>query len=251
MPGLWEDLLQLIFPINCRVCGDVAPEYVCSRCIRDFSPIEPPLCRACGIPLPSSDGEEKIFCPDCEFERPPFEICRSVYHYGGKLQEALKILKFQYRKEMAESLFAPAAAYFHYNRHIYPVDCIVPAPSNSEFLEKRKFNPSLIFSGMIRHDIGLPIFDCLKPIRPVRPQYELGWKERFENLQGAFVIDDKIDMRGRKVLLTDDIITSGATVFECARTLRQAGVSEVYVLTLSRSFSKPAPAPVSESEFDL
>jgi len=232
MAGLFDNLLNLVFPTHCRTCGKESEEIICAHCRSSLRPIEPPICRICGIPLVAGMGE---VCKGCEFEQPPFLLCRSAFYYENALREAIKSFKFDDRIELAPYLFNAAGDYFRRNEFLFSADCLVPVPSNPVFFRNRKYDPSLILSKWISKSLDLPINECLERTREVLPQYELDYESRWENVREAFTVRQDSEINGKSILLVDDIITSGATVFDCSRALVGAGASKIFVFTLTRS----------------
>jgi ComF family protein len=113
-------------------------------------------------------------------------------------------------------------------------DVVIPVPLHKQRLKERGFNQSLLLAREVARVFGLEVdYRSLKRIRPTRPQVDLKPDERKKNVKGAFDVKSPERVRGRRVLLVDDVFTTGATVSECARVLKKAG-AEVYVLTLAR-----------------
>ena len=114
-------------------------------------------------------------------------------------------------------------------------DLIVPVPLHPARLRERGFNQAHILATMLGHKIGVPIFPVLRRIRYTTTQTAFDRIDRIENLRGAFRLRKSIDMRGLQVLLVDDILTTGSTLSECARVLREAGALSVYAVTAARA----------------
>jgi len=117
-------------------------------------------------------------------------------------------------------------------------DIIVPVPLHSKRLKERGFNQSFLLAHQINKKLSLPVIaDDLQRIKWTRPQVELDWRERASNVKGAFTLIDNEEIKGKEVLLIDDVYTTGSTVNECARVLKKAGAKKVYVATVARMLS--------------
>jgi len=149
--------------------------------------------------------------------------------YDGVLAEAIHHLKFHGRKRLSVPLGTMMLAL-----DIPRADGIVPVPLTRASLIKRGFNQSLLIARVIARELGIPLrMDSLHKKRETLPQVGLSATERRTNLRGAFGVHD--DIRGQQLLLVDDVMTTGATVRECAKTLVRSGAREVIVLTLARA----------------
>jgi len=131
----------------------------------------------------------------------------------------------------------PLAAWMAVNiRPVSYIDCIIPVPLHVARLRQRGFNQALILAHELSRAFSLPLsFDNLKRVRPTRPQVELTGTERIKNVAGAFALRRPDELKDRGVLLIDDVFTTGATMNECARVLKDAGASRVTALTLARA----------------
>lgn len=232
MVGLFENFMNLVFPVYCRLCKSKSEEPVCLKCRNSFNYIEPPMCAICGMPI---DNSHATVCRSCEYKKPPYKICRSVYHYDGNLRKSIKLMKYSGKYEIASIIFKLGCSHFMENEFLFPADCIVPVPSNRQRLKERSINHSLVFARMLSEWSNIPLCNCLERTRDTEPQYTLDYKLRRENVKGAFrTIQDK-DIKSRNVLLADDIITTGATAEECCKALLEGGAASVSVFTLARS----------------
>jgi len=230
--GLLDNLLDLIFPLHCRLCGNESGETICRKCLNEFNSISPPVCRICGHPLNDLSGD---ICEDCDFEKPPYILCRSPFYYRGKLKKALTLLKFRNKIELYPDIFKTACEYFRENEYLFPAEYIVPVPSHRQSYRSVKNSPSQLFAGAISKTAKIPVLECLSHTRTIEPQHKLNSKQRWENVKEAFRVEEANEIRGRTILLVDDIITTGATALECSRTLLSAGAGKIYVLTFSRA----------------
>lgn len=149
--------------------------------------------------------------------------------YSGALAEAIHAFKFSGLKRLARPL-----GNLMTELRIPRMDGIVPVPVSTRTLRERGFNQTLLLSRILSRHLAIPLhMNLLLKKRETLPQIGLGAKERGRNLRGAFEVSRKLDRQG--IILLDDVMTTGATVRECAKTLKKAGAGEVVVITLARS----------------
>ena len=223
-------LLEVFFPGRCLLCGqwlllrDHHPAPVCDDCRGALSPIRCECCATCGMPLVSERGN----CTRCRAAGFSFESNVALFPYSGPARDLIGMLKFQGRRRLA-SLFADLAVLsMDGDREHLPVVPVPPRPGRKEPDAVERVARSL----SDRH--GRRVSRLLVRTGGA-PQKSLDLAERRENLRGKIQIAPS--WRGSalppRVLLVDDVFTTGATLDECARTLREAGCSTVYALTLA------------------
>ena len=185
-----------------------------------------PICLVCGTPLLHGD-----LCRACR--RAPLEIdgIRSVGLHQGPLRHAIHGLKYRRQRDLVGPLAGLLAAYL--NDHPLPADVLVPVPLHRERQRERGYNQSALLARGIAGPELPVVEDALVRLRPTAVQMTLGRDERRQNVAGAFGCRDGA-LRGRRVLLIDDVCTTGATLEACAAAARQAGAASVWALTLSR-----------------
>lgn len=223
-------LRDLAFPPACLACAAPldAAQVFCPACAAQMEPLGP-ACPRCGRP---ARGKA---CA-CQMDPPPYDRAVALAVYGGPLRRALHQFKYGHRLALGHGLGrvmvqgAPRDL-------LAQTDLLLPVPLHPWRMFKRGFNQSLLLARALSQDRGLPLLrDGLRRTRHTRPQVGLKRHERAGNVAGAFAVRDARAelLRGRRVLLVDDVFTSGATVGECARVLKQAGAASVMVLTLAR-----------------
>ena len=239
MTDFLDTILHWVYPVDCVACGKPAidrrlPSF-CRPCWESIRPIEAPVCPRCGRPFASrlaltlSPGH---LCGPCR-ERPPvFDQALSPYRYEGVLEQAIRLYKFRGRTTLAAPL---ADLMLVWMARIPPSDLVIPVPLHPSRLREREFNQALLLADRVARHLGLPCsFEHLIRVRATRPQTELNQAERSRNVRRAFAVRQPACLEGRRVLLIDDVLTTGATLNECAKVLRSAGVETVSVLTLAR-----------------
>lgn len=224
-------LKDAVYPENvtCDLCGaelTSATRYnLCGGCSAAMPFTEGRVCASCGVPV----SDEADFCLRCQRSDYVFRMNRSALEYDGAARELIYSLKFGGRKYIAKLLGAMMSDAFL--RFGMEADIIVPVPMTAAEIGKRGFNQSELLAEETGKRLSLPVLPALIKAKETSPQKELGGRERAENLKGVFTAAYSEWIRGRKILLVDDVFTTGATANECSRTLLAAGVKSVNVLT--------------------
>lgn len=229
--------LDLVYPALCPVCdarlGPGRRDPLCGACWAAIPRIEPPVCAACGDPRPpAAPGGGEARCPACAACPPPFAYARAAAVYAGPVREAIHALKFAGRQTLARPL---ADLVLEQCAAALPpdVDALVPVPLSPARERERGFNQSALIAERLAVALAVPVRPgWLRRTRPTRPQSDLGADERRDNVRGAFA--GARAAAGRHVVVVDDVLTTGATAAECARTLVGAGARRVGVLAVAR-----------------
>ncbi len=220
-------LLDLLFPSRCVGCRETG-SLLCAKCREEFELVEPPLCPHCGRPMVSGR-----LCPLCQ--RDPLQIdgVRSVAYLDGTLREAIHHFKYSNLQHLAIPLGRLMGQYWE--KSPLPAEIIVPVPLHTDRLRERGYNQAALLARELGKSIGLPISEnSLVRVRATRPQVELGAQERKENVNDAFRCSS-MELKGKRILLIDDVCTTGATLEACSMALRQAGARSVWAFTLARA----------------
>lgn len=228
---LRDALLQLLFPRRCPVCDDIvwpSGEKICLECLGRLQLLTPPWCMKCGKKL----AEEGEYCADCRRKEHAFVRGRALYEYGSA---APSIYRFKYggRQEYADFFGEQAAEYLgNFVRNVGP-DALIPIPLHRKRKAVRGYNQAELFARVIGRQLGVPVqTGYLVRVKNTEPLKYENSKERQNNLKKAFNIR-KNDVKLEKVIIIDDIYTTGSTMDEAARTLKAAGVREVYFIALA------------------
>ena len=218
-------LLDLIFPRTCAGCGREGG-YLCDECEAAIPRLEPPLCRLCSTPSRSS------LCAWCKTANQPFDGITAPYRWTGVVQELVYALKYRNVRASAPRLSEPMSA--HLADSSITADVIAPVPLHPSRERERGYNQSELLARGISKSTGIPVANgVLARTRNTPPQVSMSTpEERRRNVIGAFECVG--DVAGKRVLLVDDVVTTGATVAECAAQLRQAGAASVWVLSFGR-----------------
>jgi ComF family protein len=226
---------DLVVPPCCVVCRARigAHHLLCAACWREVSFIRAPLCDVLGIPLPFDTGEVTVSA-GAAAHPPAYDRARAVAHYSGAMRTLVHQLKYADRHD-ARTLFGRWLA--EAGRELLPgVDVIVPVPLSRLRLLLRHFNQAAVLAGELSRQAGIPMEAlALRRTRSTRSQVGMTRDQRRRNVAGAFAVPAhrRAAIEGRNVLLVDDVVTTGATVEACARTLKRAGAARVDVLALA------------------
>jgi ComF family protein len=218
--------IDLLLPQFCLGCGREGSA-LCSICLSHFPAISSPICRRCGLPLTRES------CPNCQRREPSFDGLRSPFRFERLVREAIHLFKYQNLRCLAKPLAAELAGYL--KRNPLPADLIVPVPLHRKKLRERGYNQSELVALELGRMVGLQV-DCksLERSLETKPQARLEKAaQRRRNVAGAFQCLDKTPA-GRKILIIDDVATSGETIHSCALPLKQAGASSIWGLTIAR-----------------
>ncbi|MBI5884982.1 MAG: ComF family protein [Deltaproteobacteria bacterium] len=229
-----SSFLDLFFPPVCPLCEKaVVARSFCAACERAFeaSRIKGPVCTVCGTPFASASAQAHA-CGQCIKEPPPFVQAVSAYLYEGAVLSAVSAFKFNARVSLAAGLGALSAEAARFDA---APQLVLPVPLHVARLRRRGFNQSLLLAQEVASTLSLPIdYTLLSRVRETASQTGLKAADRRINVKGAFAVARPDNVKGRRVLLVDDVMTTGSTVRECAAVLKSAGAS-VSVLTLARA----------------
>jgi ComF family protein len=232
--------LDAVLPPQCLACGVVTQTAgaLCAVCWAKIVWLAPPLCACCGTPFefdPAPHEAERILCAPCLAERPAFERARAVFRYDEASRNLVLAFKHADRTHGAPAFgrwLARAGTEL-----LTEVDIVAPVPLHWTRLAWRRYNQSALLAHEVARASGRPcIADLLRRVRRTPTQGERGRAARRRNVKRAFAVSQRhqAHLAGRRVVLIDDVFTTGATVEECARVLLEHGAASVDVLTLAR-----------------
>ncbi len=213
---------------------------LCDGCSGSLPRLRAPFCESCGEAFPGLiDGPFK--CPNCSGMRFAFEFARPAMICEPATLDLVHRLKYQRQIHLADELSELAAEAFQdprFGRALAEKWPLVPVPLHRSRLRIRHFNQAAEIARGLSWRFGLPVIDALRRLRRTNTQTLLGRKQRMANLRGAFGATRQADIWLRKgpngALLVDDVLTTGSTVNECAKTLLNAGFRRVQVVTVMR-----------------
>lgn len=233
-----EAALSFLYPEVCQVCGreraGPAEGFVGASCRKAVRFITPPFCERCGLPF-AGDIRHPFECSNCREMDLHFSHARSAVAARGLVLELIHRYKYEralWLEPLLAGLLVAAAA---------PVlrseawDVIVPVPLHPWKRREREFNQAERLARALSRATGLPLETrVLRRVVPTRTQTRLSRSERAANVRHAFAVRGGRPLRGRRVVLVDDVLTTGATTSACARALRAAGAGDVCAWTLAR-----------------
>lgn len=231
-------LADVVFPPQCIACGTILrarKSSFCPACFSQIAFIRSPLCSRCGQPF-SEPGEDDHICGACLLAAPAFSVARALGQYERVLMDVIHRFKYGGKTSLGERLGEFMADYTYPSLAIADYSLIMPVPLHPQRLRQRGFNQAMILAREISRRFFLkPDFLSLQRIVSKVPQVGLGKEMREKNIRGAFQVADAGRIEGEKIILVDDVYTTGSTVKECARILMQNKAEEVAVLTLARA----------------
>ncbi len=226
-------ILDLLFPRCCPICGRIIvpkEDLICPTCIKKLSWVRGPVCKSCGKEIISGTME---YCPDCAAHPRSFSHGMALLNYNEISAPSLAMIKYHNRREYLD--FYAEAAYRRYAGMIARLSpgLIIPVPVHKSRLKKRGFNQAEEFGKRLSHYFKIPMSsEFLIRSKKTAPQKDLGPALRLKNLEQAFYCK-KLPVSVKKVLLIDDIYTTGSTAEACARALKKAGAEHVYLFVIA------------------
>ena len=221
-----KQTIDLIFPPRCAGCNATGKVW-CEECNDHIIPPKGRSCAACGFPL-----EKGIICSICE-DWPNRIHVRPFAHYKKPLCSA--ILKLKYRSDQALANEMASWLISVYHRTGWIADCVIPVPLADVRLRQRGYNQVTLIATSFAKELKLHLFtNALERMRETQSQVGLDRQERHMNVEGAFRADSRI-VQGQSIVLIDDLLTSGATLKNCAIALLNAGAAQVFCLTVGRA----------------
>ena len=233
---LCETAIVFLYPARCRVCEDflgvTSMPYICGNCWHDIQFLEPPWCDMCGVP--DVNGR----CDECAISPPRYGKLRSIAFYQTTLQQAIHLFKFEKKNVFAKHLIQLINAHVPTDCSITEYDFILPVPIHRKRLRERGFNQATLLAKGIAQVGGVPLLtNVLVRHRHTVAQSSLDSEARQQNIIGAFEIRNPDVIRNKRILIIDDVFTTGATICEAVNELWKADPAEIDVLTLARSLS--------------
>jgi len=234
---IFSHFLNLLFPPQCLNCDVLVPTHgtLCLPCWQKVAFITEPMCTRCGLPFDYKMGEDAL-CGECMREQPDYSRARSAFKYDEHSKSLILKLKYHDQLQLAPIYGAWLAKAG--KELVAASDVIVPVPLHYWRFVGRRYNQSALLAQALAKASGLMLLpDGLVRTRRTPPQAGLTRTQRLNNVKGAFATNPRhtARLKGKTVLLVDDVMTTGATLNQCAKALLKAGTQSVNVLTLSRT----------------
>src|SRR5438034_8945710 len=234
---LFQAAVSLLYPATCTICGKHVrgDEYLCSGCEAKIVRIVAPFCQTCSEPFEGSISS--VFtCADCAHRPIYFEAAVAAYRGRGIVREIIHEFKYgrQIHLRHIVARWLRAALDDERLRDCH-LDIIVPVPLHPARQRERGFNQASLLAELLSAHTSIPSKPLLERIRYTTTQTALDRSQRMENLHNAFRLRKNADVRGLRVLLIDDVLTTSSTLSECARVLKRAGAMSVHAATAARA----------------
>ena len=224
----WK-LLDVLFPPSCAGCGSWGNRY-CPTCFEKTTIITTPICQICGDSL--RQNEDGV-CNRCRNQPVAFTAARSWADFSEPLQSAIHKLKYRQDRSLAEVLSQPLGSLLQ--KYQWQIELIVPVPLDSVRRRERGYNQAALLARPLSWISGIPYSNqSLSREKITKQQVGLSVSQRAENIAGAFKANP-LETSGKKILVVDDVITTGSTINACAHALINAGADQVFGLALARS----------------
>lgn len=231
-------LLDIILPPTCHICHSHIPDagrlHICPPCRERLPLVSSPLCTHCGIPFAGTGGDH--CCGACLTHPPHYDTARAQYLYEEAICDLIHSFKYNQQTQLRYPLALLALEGMSGFVEAHAPHLIVPVPLHRSRLRQRGFNQAVLLGRVISKRLSLPMApDTLIRTRPTEPQIELSAAERRLNVKGAFTVGRADSVAGKRILLLDDVMTTGSTMDECAKELKKSGAEAVIAATIART----------------
>lgn len=231
--------LDVLYPRHCFVCDKSLHEeknsYICESCLEIIKTTEAKRCGRCGIKLGSGITSSDKGCPECKSANLRYE--KSFFVYDNSEPVRTLIHQFKYKKHIC--LAAPLGSLLTnllYKKTICEIDFVVPVPLHRKKKQERGFNQSELMAKEVCKKLSIPIsINNLYRVKNTLSQTQLSRLQRQQNVKDAFKVKNPGQLFKKNVLLVDDVLTTGMTASECAKSLKNAGTNKVFLIALARS----------------
>jgi competence protein ComFC len=246
--GVADALASVLFPAPCRICGTVLTQAgmlpICEPCFAALEPLRGPLCICCGRPFVSEAtlDAKTPKCFACRREVYGFECARSFGIYTDQMVRAIGLLKYEKLTRLGQWFAERLYEVIQTNPALQAVDVIVPVPLHPTRRRERGYNQAELIAKPLARRLRIPLGTyLLVRTKPRPPRLLLSRRERWLTVRGAYEIRQGVRVDNLRVLLIDDVFTTGATLDACARALKKAGVKSVNGLTVARAVLQGGP----------
>jgi ComF family protein len=236
---LINGLVDIVYPKTCLACKNKLESasidnLICAQCWAKIKRNAPPFCHSCGRHLEKSNFTKNV-CPSCLKAKLHFDRAFSPCAYTGVIKELIHAFKYNNRDYLGLPLSRLMIEFIReYNLPMGYLDFIIPIPLHKTRLREREFNQAQILAKFIAGEFKKEVLsDALLRLRHTKTQTDLETEERLLNVKGSFSVTNNKGIKGKSILLVDDVLTTGATSSEAAYALKGAGANIVFVLTLA------------------
>lgn len=238
LKGIASSLMDLFLPPHCHLCNTPVsgsePIHICKECIASLPIITGPVCSTCGIPFKGA-GSSHV-CGRCITSPPPYKAARAAMLYEAGCRDMIHSLKYNGKTPVRRPLALLTAKLLADFVASCAPDFIVPVPLHVSRLRTRGFNQSILLGEVLSSEWGVPLLrQGLIRNKPTIPQVELSREQRLSNLRGVFEAKEIQIFAGKKIIMIDDVFTTGSTLSESAKAILDAGASEVFAATVAHA----------------
>lgn len=235
---LGSALLDLVLPPRCHICRQRCsgndPVHICDDCYRTLPFIAAPFCSVCGVPFQGTGDSHP--CGRCLTDPPPYLAARAALCHEGTCRDLIHAFKYAGHPHLRRPLGLLTARALAPFAEEWRADLLLPVPLHPARLRSRGFNQALLLAEPLSRHWRIPLQrQALRRIRQTAPQMECDRSERLRNLRGAFAVTAPDRVAGRRIILVDDVATTGSTLRECAHALNRAGAEAVFAVTVSHA----------------
>jgi ComF family protein len=242
-----DALASVIFPAPCRVRGEALLSAsripICDDCLASFERIAEPMCQTCGRPFAYPIAAQTVpsLCRFCRTRFFGFDRARSYPNYNDALGEAIVLLKYEEVKPLGRWFAERLAEVVRENAEAFRVDVVVPVPLHPDRQRERGYNQAELIARPLASMLGISLGSYLLVRKKPRPaKLVLSRTERWSSIRGAYATREGVEVDNLRVLLVDDVLTTGGTLDACSRALKRAGAAEVLAVTVGRVVSSRA-----------
>lgn len=227
------DIMGVLFPRRCPVCDGIlrlGKEKICPECKGKLVYIREPRCKKCGKQIEKMEQE---YCFDCKKHNHFYEMGIAPFSHAGAVRKSIYAIKYQNKREYLDFYTDEIARLYREEIKEWDCDGLIPVPLHKRKRLKRGYNQAEVMAKKLAKKLELPVYrDGLIRIVDTKPQKELNDIQRKKNLEKAFIMNENI-VKLRKVILIDDIYTTGSTIDACTKVLMEHGVKKVYFICIS------------------
>lgn len=221
--------MRLLYPPRCTFCDDILPltvdNLLCYYCIDAYPVIEDPVCKKCGKQLAHDDD----LCIDCKVTKHSYEKGIALYPFEGTIKETIYRFKYGGRRKYAQFFAKMIYQQLQEATFLHEIDLIIPVPVSKERLEQRGYNQAEELARHLSNISKIPYNkDTLIRNKHTKPQSEFTSRQRIQNIKNAFMCNGELLPGYKVILIIDDIYTTGSTMNECAKVLKNAGAQKIY-----------------------
>lgn len=230
-----EEAVGLLLPPACPICGkpktyvDGSFPCICNECKNVISYVDEPVCLLCGKRVAD---DSVIYCSDCESHKHFYDQATAVYDYSNNIKDSIYRFKYYNKREYAKAYASEIATHKKDIIRFWNPDAIIPVPIHRNKLRIRKFNQAELMAIELGRLLSIPVLENgLIRSKETIPMKELSNTDRIKNLENAFQVNKKV-VKYKKLMVVDDIYTTGSTLDACAKALKAIGAESVYCVTL-------------------